>query len=180
MLRLQEQRARKPKRHHQLTLPELLVVVAVVAIMAGILFPTAFRPREKFRLARCCDNLKHLSLGLLMYAADHDECFPPADGWAGAVMPYVREPDAFACPGDDSRRFRHGGGPYAMSLRLSAVGLQEVRDPAAQPLLWDAAADGQIARRHGGGLALGYADGHAKWSPDPPHDLSPGVVGALD
>jgi prepilin-type processing-associated H-X9-DG protein len=177
--------AREPPRQNtgrrrRLTLPELLVVVAVVAIVAGLLFSPFSGPREKFRLARCCGNLKDLAFGLRTYAADHDGRFPPANGWATAVMPHVRGADVFACPGDDSRRFWHGGGPYAMSRRLSAVRPRGIRDPAAEPLLWDAAADGQAARRHGGGLAFGFADGHAKWLPNPPPDLSPGVLGLPD
>jgi len=104
------------------TLIELLVVVAIIAVLAALLWPRT-PPREKWRLATCQDNLKRLALGLIIYATDHDERLPPSHVWSKVIVPHPKGPDAFCCPGDDSRRFRHGGGPYAMSLSLSGEAL---------------------------------------------------------
>lgn len=60
------------------TLIELLVVIAIISILAAILFPVFARARENARRASCMSNLKQIGLGMMMYAQDYDETFPPA------------------------------------------------------------------------------------------------------
>lgn len=52
------------------TLIALLVVIAIIAILAAILFPVFARAREKARQTSCLSNVKQLTLGCLMYAQD--------------------------------------------------------------------------------------------------------------
>jgi len=59
------------------TLLELLVVVAIIAILAGILFPVFARARENARRSSCQSNLKQIGLGWLQYAQDYDEHVVP-------------------------------------------------------------------------------------------------------
>jgi len=54
----------------------LLVVIAIIAILAAILFPVFARAREKARMASCQSNLKQIGLSMLMYAQDYDEVLP--------------------------------------------------------------------------------------------------------
>jgi prepilin-type N-terminal cleavage/methylation domain-containing protein len=68
------------------TLIELLVVIAIIAILAAILFPVFAKVREKARQASCASNLKQISLGVLQYVQDNDECYPAGEinmngGW---------------------------------------------------------------------------------------------------
>lgn len=90
------------RRHKGFTLIELLVVIAIIAILAAILFPVFARAREKARQASCSSNLKQMAVGLMMYAQDYDEKLfgarVPVDGWTGAIMPYVKNEQIFACP----------------------------------------------------------------------------------
>ena len=60
------------------TLIELLVVVAIIGILAAILFPVFARARENARRASCMSNVKQLSLASLMYAQDYDERLVPS------------------------------------------------------------------------------------------------------
>ena len=60
------------------TLIELLVVVAIISLLAAILFPVFARARENARRASCMSNLKQIGLGFMMYTQDYDEKFPPA------------------------------------------------------------------------------------------------------
>jgi prepilin-type processing-associated H-X9-DG protein len=55
----------------------LLVVIAIVAILAAILFPVFAQAREKARQASCTSNLKQLTLAMLTYLQGYDEVFTP-------------------------------------------------------------------------------------------------------
>jgi len=65
------------RRKKGFTLIELLVVIAIIGILAAMLFPVFARAREAARRAVCLNNIKQVTLGLLMYLNDYDESFPP-------------------------------------------------------------------------------------------------------
>jgi prepilin-type N-terminal cleavage/methylation domain-containing protein/prepilin-type processing-associated H-X9-DG protein len=64
------------QRRAGFTLVELLVVVAVIAILAAILFPVFARAREKARQTKCLSNLRQVGLALRMYVDDYDGLYP--------------------------------------------------------------------------------------------------------
>ncbi|MCM8786280.1 MAG: DUF1559 domain-containing protein [Candidatus Omnitrophica bacterium] len=75
---------------------ELLVVVAIIAILAAMLLPALSKARERARAAVCMSNLKQCGLALYMYANDYDEFLPPANYREGAwyywwelIVPYL-------------------------------------------------------------------------------------------
>lgn len=87
------------------TLIELLVVVAIVSILAAILFPVFQSVRENARRTTCSSNEKQLALGVLLYAQDFDEDLPPTqavDGtlWPDLINPYVKNAQIRVCPDD--------------------------------------------------------------------------------
>ncbi len=89
------------------TLIELLIVIAIIAILAAIHFPVFATAREKARQTACASNEKQLALGITQYLQDFDEHMPSGTwswgggcGWAGQVYPYVKSTGAFMCPND--------------------------------------------------------------------------------
>ncbi len=58
------------KHHKAFTLVELLLVIAVIAILAALLLPALSRARETARRVQCGNNLRQMGLAALMYAQD--------------------------------------------------------------------------------------------------------------
>ena len=58
------------------TLIELLIVVAIIAILAGILMPALSSALRKAKIINCTGNQKNIGLALSMYASDNKEFFP--------------------------------------------------------------------------------------------------------
>ena len=96
------------------TLIELFVVIAIIAILAAILFPVFAQAREKARQTTCLSNMKQLGLSMMMYTEDYDESYPCGDAgswngtyaWGGfvdAISPYVKNKKMFVCPSDGKK-----------------------------------------------------------------------------
>lgn len=96
------------EKRRAFTLIELLVILAIILILASILFPVFSRVRENARRSSCQSNLKQIGVAVMMYVQDHDETYPseqPTSSatsiWTrdtGAIYPYVKNIQIFECP----------------------------------------------------------------------------------
>ncbi|MBC8136245.1 MAG: prepilin-type N-terminal cleavage/methylation domain-containing protein [Fibrella sp.] len=59
------------------TLVELLVVIAVIALLTAVLLPVFAQAREKARQTACLSNLRQIGMGWTLYANDYDGGFCP-------------------------------------------------------------------------------------------------------
>ena len=109
------------------SLIECLVVVAIIAVLCGILFPVFHSARAKAHQAKCASNLSQLGMAVSMYCADYDQRMVPclsfgkkainsADAlnaainiggvqvgmcadWGGILFPYTKnDKKVFDCP----------------------------------------------------------------------------------
>ena len=64
------------KRPKGFTLVELLVVVAIIAMLVGMLLPTLGRAREIVRFRMCMTNLKSVGLALSLHMTESNDRFP--------------------------------------------------------------------------------------------------------
>jgi general secretion pathway protein G len=113
------------RRRAGFTLIEVLTVIAIIAILAGLVFPVFASARGKAREITCISNLRQIGLGIRMYAQDYDELYPwavdPTDKltpiiWSShpefqtqipympylhqVLQPYIRSSELFHCPSD--------------------------------------------------------------------------------
>lgn len=175
---------RFPAARCAFTLIEILVVVAIIGILAAILFPTFSRAREKARAATCLSNYKQIGLGVHLYAQDNDDLTPANGGsFAGLVadcVPYIKTDRVFTCPDDDdiAEEKRAGsyrvpslyqGKPIACGWLNPYVGGQTTTTTRTT-LCYEAEQDFAQSPiiptyRHNAGTQILFFDGHAKWAP---------------
>jgi prepilin-type processing-associated H-X9-DG protein len=101
----------------------LLVVIAIILILAAILFPVFAQAREQARQTSCLSNMRQIGMAVQMYVTDYDERMFFRGGWANSrsgntkilpagqssnyykwwnlLMPYIRNNNIFLCPSDD-------------------------------------------------------------------------------
>jgi len=104
------------------TLIELLIVIAIVGILAAILFPVFSQAKAAAKATTCLSNMNQVGLALQIYLTDYDDTMFFRSGWANSrsgntkllgpgdtanhykwwnmLMPYVKTAGVFACPAD--------------------------------------------------------------------------------
>ena len=87
------------------TLIELMVVVAIIAILASMLLPALASAKAKARRIECLNGLRQLNLALIMYADDFEDQYPPRAerefSWIYKLEPYYKEQKVLRCPVDN-------------------------------------------------------------------------------
>lgn len=101
------------------TLVELLVVVAIIAILASILLPALSRAREASNRAVCVNNLKQWGIVFATYANENKGLYPPVGvNWSRCTEAY---PSYKGCYADDI--FATPSGPHVYPEYCSDVGI---------------------------------------------------------
>jgi prepilin-type N-terminal cleavage/methylation domain-containing protein/prepilin-type processing-associated H-X9-DG protein len=84
---------------HGFTLVEILVVIAIIAVLAAIAFPGYKSMLENSRATQCTANLREIFNGIQGYVQDNNGIYPPSTTgkngvngyWFAAIGPYLGE-----------------------------------------------------------------------------------------
>jgi len=158
-----------------------LVVIAIIAILAAILFPVFAQAREAARKASCLSNEKQIGNAFMMYCQDYDERVL-INSWNGntfgdtpgvdqklqifiqRLQPYCKNYGIFLCPSDgqpyqstdevDAPVFHTVKGSYGFHS-YGHWALAEINAPAEFFLAWDASG---VSCGQGGNIWIGTED----------------------
>jgi prepilin-type processing-associated H-X9-DG protein/prepilin-type N-terminal cleavage/methylation domain-containing protein len=97
------------KKVRAFTLVEILVVVSILGLLAGLGIPAINGALKKGKSAACLSNLRQIGTAVLAYAAENNGCFPEAGfgsspAWPTNLAAFMsvdakKKKSVFVCPG---------------------------------------------------------------------------------
>ena len=161
------------------TLVELLVSIAIIAVLASLLMPTLGRSKESGRAAFCQGNLHQIGIALQIYVDDNKNIMPsmidynqnvaPTDQTNINILlaPQLASTNVLCCPSDNQQLFQLSGSSYSWNNLVNgqnADHLQVMHLSLAMtkiPLVFDKATFHALLGTNHAQNYL-YADGHIK------------------
>lgn len=159
-------------REKGFTLVEILIVIAIIAMLAAMLLPALSGARERARRTTCLNNLKQIFAAFEMYAEDYYENYP-ADEVAiySTIYPdLIKTPHTFWCPSTISRGVRapdridatNWNNSYAFVFGLTTSN----NCPSPVPVISDKGIFAGSSADYGNhvyGMNVAYLDGSTMW-----------------
>ncbi len=162
---------------------ELLVVIVIIGILAGLLLPVFSRAKETARGTLCLSNLRQVGTALQLYVQDNRNRMPfmydylaPTNGLPVTnnlrtvdivLTNYLGATNILKCPSDREGVFEQTRSSYGWNVLLNGQDADRIRvlnlnfDPSRIPVMFDKEGFHK-ARGDGRGVNYLYADGHIK------------------
>jgi prepilin-type processing-associated H-X9-DG protein len=117
------------------------VVIAIIAVLAGLLLPALGLAKGKAQSAKCISNLRQLGIAVRLYADDNGGRLPSAQAFRESETsvpngwPLIQEvlaardgalSNLFHCPGDRGGLFERDGSSYEWNVSLNGRILHRV------------------------------------------------------
>ena len=129
------------------TLIELLTVIAIIAILTGLLLPTLSKARARSYQTHCANNLRQLAIATRMYADDNQGRYPlikmnpqaRTNHFRRTITPYVdHSASVFLCR-SDSRPFIDYGSSYRWNQKMNGrlIDTDRGRSERSKPIISD-------------------------------------------
>jgi len=162
------------------TLVELLIVIAIIAVLAALLLPVLAKAKEQGRATACLSNLRQIGVALQIYVHENNNRMPvmydallstngtPTTNLATidlVLTNHIGSPKILRCPSDDKELFENTGSSYSWNFLLNGQPADQLKafsialESHEAPLVFD-----KEPFHRGRGPQLGhnflYADGH--------------------
>jgi len=118
--------------HNSFTMIELMIVIAIIAILASLLLPALNKAKKMAYSVSCISNLNQQGLGFEMYASDFDGMWPAVNAALGSAGSgyfllrdnnYISSYKILDCDGDSTRKpgtdFNGWSGENGVSINRS-------------------------------------------------------------
>jgi len=112
------------KRNH-FTLIELLIVIAIIAILAAMLLPALNKARDRAKQSSCLNNLKQIGGAINFYAKDYNDFIVPTNGRTEYDGSMHSTPWSFLL----STNRASGGSKYGLGYLPGNAWDLDIRDP---------------------------------------------------
>ena len=138
---------RRRSNRHAFTLVEILIVLGIIILLAGLLLPVIGQAREAGRRAVCLNNLRMLTQAWISYADENERHFCSSDpdanikgyywGWVsndptnppidpirrGKIWSFVNDTTAYRCPDDPTDKNIYPSSYSINGLLAGPIGL---------------------------------------------------------
>ncbi len=152
------------------TLVELLVVIGIISILAGMLLPALGRAKDQGRNTVCVSQLRQLGAATRLYAEDNNNRLPTAEllptspvnptnplpricdvlgPEVGKANAATNSPAVFDCPADREGRFAAEGSSYEWNIELNGHRMDETTSQNLQFLFFWAGQSGAPQQTNG-------------------------------
>ena len=132
--------ARRARGTPGFTLIELLTVMAIMAVLGGLLFPVIAKSREQARKTVCANNLRQIGMALSMYASNHAGLIPPVgtESWRAIehIWDGTLDPPRYIGLGYLHEKFGYGVAPQ-MYYCPAAQGMNRMESPEHSWSCWE-------------------------------------------
>ena len=108
---MEKKRALREDQPKAFTLIEMMVVIAIIAILGSLLLGVLHRGRETAYASTCTSNLRQMGQALMLYMDDNRHYFPSMTGgvfgkrWYNTLNGYLNNQDIFNCPASLHKAF---------------------------------------------------------------------------
>ena len=123
------------------TLLEILVVVAIISILAGILLPAITKAKQKAVKTACSSNLHQIGMAISMYKDANSDKYPTAKYMPPPFLSLLTDPPltdllkvhlasdmkVFKCPGDINYVYKLCSMSYYYNTNLAGIQLEKSR-----------------------------------------------------